>query len=78
MNANNQSEIWQDRASGGLYMVVGHGLIVAGLVPATVYKSLLDGQIWVCPTAEFEDGRFRNIAVDEVTDCHPENERASE
>lgn len=32
----------------------------------TVYQSLWDGQIWVCPIFEFHDGRFINLNVDEV------------
>lgn len=71
-----QSEIWQHVASGGLYTVIGHGLYQDDLAPVTICKSLWDGEIWVCPTAEFEDGRFRNIAVDEVTDCRPEGQRS--
>lgn len=71
-----QSEIWQHIKSGGLYTVIGHGLIEADLSPATIYKSLWDGAVWVRPTAEFEDGRFLNLAVDEVTDCRPGEDRA--
>lgn len=52
--------------------MVGHCLIEADLTHATIYRSLGDGQVWVRPTTEFEDGRFRNIAVDEVTDCTPQ------
>lgn len=72
MSVHKQSEIWQHAKSGGLYTVVGHCLIEADLTHATIYRSLWDGQVWVRPTTEFEDGRFRNIAVDEVTDCTPQ------
>ncbi|WP_321362619.1 DUF1653 domain-containing protein [uncultured Celeribacter sp.] len=70
-----QSEIWQHVASGGLYTVIAHGQREDDLTPVTIYKSLWDGAIWVRPTSEFEDGRFINIAVDEVTDCRPEGQR---
>ena len=75
MKSFEQSKIWQHVKSGGLYTIIGHGVIVADLTPATIYRSLWDGAVWVRPTAEFEDGRFRNIAVDEVTDCRPEEDK---
>ncbi|WP_065335496.1 hypothetical protein [Tritonibacter mobilis] len=75
-SAHIQSEIWQHVRSGGLYTIIGHGLIEADLTPATIYRSLWDGAVWVRPTAEFEDGRFRNLSVDEVTDCRPEADKA--
>lgn len=65
-SARDQSEIWQHLKSGGLYVVIGHCLIEADLTPATIYRSLFDGETWVRPTAEFEDGRFQNLAIDEV------------
>lgn len=72
-----QSEIWQHVESGGIYTVVCCGLNVVDLIPVTIYRSLWDGSIWVCPTAEFEDGRFRNIAVEDITDCRPSFDRES-
>ncbi|MEO0861129.1 MAG: DUF1653 domain-containing protein [Pseudomonadota bacterium] len=73
-----QSEIWQHKKSGGLYVVVERSAYIeADLTPAVVYRSLFDGAVWVRPAAEFFDGRFRNLSVDEVTDCRPENERGS-
>lgn len=77
MSAHKQSEIWQHVKSGGLYTVIGHEMIEADLTPATIYRSLWDGAVWVRPTAEFEDGRFRNIAVDDITDCRPEADKSS-
>ncbi|AHD09982.1 hypothetical protein [Phaeobacter gallaeciensis] len=74
MSAYNQSEIWQHVKSGGLYTVIGRGMIEADLTPVTIYRSLWDGAVWVSPTAEFEDGRFRNIAVDDVADCRPQSD----
>lgn len=69
--SNEQSEIWQHVKTGGLYMVVGACLIESDLTPGTIYRSLFDGATWVRPTSEFEDGRFRNLAVDEISDCRP-------
>ena len=67
MSDNHQSQIWQHVKSGGLYVVVGHGVIEADLTPAVIYRSLLDGITWVRPAAEFNDGRFKNLSVCEVT-----------
>lgn len=75
MSVHKQSEIWQHVASGGLYTVIAHGHRVHSMTPMTIYKSLWDGAIWVIQTAQFEDGRFINIAVDEVTDCRPEADK---
>lgn len=62
------SLIWQHVKSGGLYRIVSQGLIESDLTPATIYESLWDGQIWIRPTSEFEDGRFINLSIDEVAD----------
>lgn len=71
MHARAQSKIWQHVASGGLYTVVAHAVPtgLAVTAPVTVYRSLWDGAIWVCPMADFYGGQFRNLAVDEVADC---------
>lgn len=71
-HAQSQSEIWQHVKSGGLYRVeTDTALIEVDLTPAVIYRSLLDGQIWVRPAAEFFDGRFRNLAGDELADFRP-------
>ncbi len=70
-----QSEIWQHVKSGGLYTVEGECMIEADMTPAIIYRSLWDSAVWVRPKSEFYDGRFRNIAVDEITDCRPQQER---
>lgn len=65
--ANSQSLIWQHVKSGGLYEIVDdHALIEADITAAVIYRSLFDGQLWVRPHAEFFDGRFRNLSIDEV------------
>lgn len=70
--AQQQSEIWQHVKSGGLYRLeTDTALIEDGVVQAAIYRSLWDGQVWVRPVAEFFDGRFINLSVDEVTDCRP-------
>jgi hypothetical protein len=70
--AQSQSEIWQHVKSGGLYRLETYSaLIEDGITQAAIYRSLWDGQVWVRPVAEFFDGRFRNLAVDEITDCRP-------
>jgi hypothetical protein len=66
------SEIWQHVKSGGLYRIVSDAALnEADLRQLVIYESLFDGQIWASPGDEFYDGRFRNLAVDEITDCRP-------
>lgn len=71
MTSGKQSEIWQHVESGGLYCIVGKGLLEADLTPVICYRSLWDGAVWIRPEEEFFDGRFRNLSVEEVTDCGP-------
>ena len=67
-----QSEIWQHVKTGGLYRLeTDVAIIEENLTQAAIYRSLWDGSVYVCPHADFFDGRFRNLAVDEVTDCRP-------
>lgn len=64
----NESEIWLHVKSGGLYMILcDTALLEANMSEVIIYKSLWDGSIWVRPSSEFHDGRFRNINVDEVS-----------
>lgn len=77
MSGHDQSEIWQHVESGGLYTVVGHGMNATDLTDVTIYRSLWDGLLLVSQTAEFENGQFRNLAVDEITDCRPEADKSS-
>lgn len=75
-SAQHQSEIWQHVKSGGLYRLeTDLALIEDGMTRAAIYRSLFDGQIWVRPLEEFFDGRFRNLSVDEITDCRPLSDR---
>lgn len=70
------SEIWQHLKSGGLYVVlINDAILEADGNTAVVYKSLWDGAVFVRPYAEFYDGRFRNICIEEVADVRPEGER---
>lgn len=46
--------------NGGLYRVVGQGVIEADRTPATIYDDA-EGTVWIRPTSEFEDGRFEKL-----------------
>jgi len=46
--------------TGGLYRIIGEGRIEADLSPVTAYVSQ-KGEMWVRPTAEFNDGRFERL-----------------
>lgn len=46
--------------SGGTYIVHLKGKLESTLEPVTVYQGL-DGQVWVRPDAEFDDGRFQPL-----------------
>jgi hypothetical protein len=53
-------EDWQPthrHRKGGLYRLILEGLCEADHCPVVVYEDA-DGQVWVRPKAEFEDGRF--------------------
>jgi hypothetical protein len=70
------SEIWQHVKSGGLYVIVdGHAIIETDATPAVAYRSLFDGQLWVRPTSEFNDGRFRNLSVEDIADVLTEEDK---
>ena len=65
--ANCQSLIWQHVKTGGLYeLVETKAMMRADITAVVIYRSLFDGQLWVRPHAEFFDGRFRNLSIDEV------------
>ncbi len=42
---------------GGLYRVLGHGLLESDRCPMTLYDDV-GGTIWIRPSDEFQDGRF--------------------
>jgi hypothetical protein len=74
---SDHSEIWQHLQSGGLYTILISDATNENTgEPAVVYKSLWDGAVWVRPAAEFHDGRFRNLMVEEVTDVRSEEEKS--
>ena len=52
---------YQHVKSGGIYRKLGEGRIEADLTPCTIYQNVYSGEIWVRPTAEFNDGRFRKL-----------------
>lgn len=79
IHAQSQSEIWQHIKTGGLYRLeTDVAIIEADLGQAAIYRSLWDGRVWVRPVAEFFDGRFRNLSVDEVADCRPLADRGTQ
>ena len=45
---------------GGLYRIMGHGTLESDRSAVTIYDDT-DGQVWVRPTQEFEDGRFEPL-----------------
>lgn len=47
--------------TGGTYRIVMTAICEADSVEMTVYQSLDTGEVWVRPTKEFYDGRFRLI-----------------
>ncbi len=47
--------------SGGLYRVLREGRIEKDLTPAVVYESEA-GDVWIRPSSEFYDGRFRPVS----------------
>ncbi|MEO3416951.1 DUF1653 domain-containing protein [Roseovarius sp. CAU 1744] len=46
---------------GGFYRVVGHGTLESDRSPVVIYDDA-EGQVWVRPTREFEDGRFEPVS----------------
>lgn len=46
---------------GGLYRVLCRGILEADRSDVVIYDDA-DGQVWVRPVDEFEDGRFVKIA----------------
>lgn len=53
---------------GGLYRVIGRGLIEASKAPAVIYEAE-DGTLWVRPETEFDDGRFTPLPQKEGRSC---------
>ncbi len=47
---------------GGLYRVIGEGIWEPDRQPVILYDDA-DGQVWVRPKAEFEDGRFSKLEI---------------
>ncbi|MBH0113239.1 3'-5' exoribonuclease [Novosphingobium sp. YJ-S2-02] len=61
-----ERELVRHARRGGLYDVLGQGELqsarqIAEGESMTVYRSLIDGRIWVRPSAEFRDGRFSPV-----------------
>jgi hypothetical protein len=47
---------------GGLYEKLHEGLLEGTMQPVTIYRDE-SGQVWVRPTADFEDGRFEPYSM---------------
>lgn len=56
---------WRHVRTGGTYTEVMRGTLQASddldMASAVIYRSEVDGRVWVRPAAEFEDGRFERI-----------------
>lgn len=48
---------WRHRKTGGLYEELHRALVERDLTPVVVYRGE-DGQVWVRPAKQFDDGRF--------------------
>ncbi len=51
-------DFYRHTKSGGIYSVIAEGQVEADLQKVVIYKSNLDGIVWVRPASEFYDGRF--------------------
>jgi hypothetical protein len=49
----------------GVYILLHRALLEKDKTPMCVYQGVVTGQIWVRPAAEFDDGRFMQIAPGE-------------
>lgn len=57
---------WKHRKSGGLYTVIhDNATREDDLTSVVVYRAMSDGRTWVRPSAEFFDGRFEMIELDD-------------
>lgn len=60
------NQTWKHR-KGGLYFIEGFCVIEAGLVPAVMYRAFGgEGPIFIRPCAEFFDGRFQQVSLEEA------------
>lgn len=63
----NHSLVWFNVKTGGLYVIVeDNALKEHDRAQMVVYRSLLTGQVWVRPLAEFYDGRFKLLSQEEL------------
>ena len=53
-------EIYEHNKTKTRYEVTGFCLIRSTVLHLTTYRSLRDGIVWMRPTSEFFDGRFKN------------------
>ncbi|WP_299916055.1 DUF1653 domain-containing protein [uncultured Roseobacter sp.] len=51
---------------GGLYRVVGHGILEADRTQAVIYDDA-EGTVWIRSAAEFADGRFESLGPETDT-----------
>jgi hypothetical protein len=56
----------QHKKTAGFYRVLTTGRLEATLEECVVYQNIHNNDVWVRPTKEFEDGRFRDVPVEHV------------
>lgn len=47
------------KKTGAIYILDAYATIEATMVPAVVYRNIETDRVWVRPTKEFFDGRFK-------------------
>lgn len=59
-----QGTFWKHLKTGGVYEIIRVARIESDLTPAIVYESMR-GEVWVRPEAEFMDGRFEQVHLNQ-------------
>ena len=54
-------DLYQHNKTGKMYVLLHNGLLEHDKTPIAVYRSIIDGTVWVRPSDEFFDGRFTRI-----------------
>ena len=61
--------VWLHVAGGGKYTIVVNANMEGTRDDVVVYRSIVDGSVWVSPFKEFHDGRFKR--TDEMVSDAP-------
>lgn len=57
-------DMWIHIKTGGHYKILHHGLFENSMKPMVIYQSYDGtGPVWIRPSEQFFDGRFRNWQV---------------